>query len=230
MRRAGRAIRQVCPKTFRDGNVLYEVFHAVKELVTWLESLGLQCATGLAFKFGEKTSDLDLLIIDRERSFGLGCEMKWLTAPDRIRDVEHTDKELIKGTQQAELSLAWLQTKPEVIRQKFGLTAGELAAIRFQAAVLSKNFLGSAAVYRQTPEIPVITERLLRWVLGDPHHAPLEALWRAGTTRGYFPIAGVHYEDLDFEASFAGITFVGAALGMKVLKPWNPAGDVKTET
>lgn len=201
------------------------------ELRPWLESLGLESATGLAISFAGKNSDLDLLIIDRARSFGLGCQMKWLTAPDRIRDVGYTDKELIVGTRQAELSLKWLESKPEVIRQKFGLTADELAAIRFQAAVLSKNFLGSSVVYRQAPDIPVITERILKWILGgDPHDAPLEALWRTGKSRSYFPIAGVHYEDLDFEASFAGIAFFGAALGMNTLKAWNPASDIKIET
>jgi hypothetical protein len=200
------------------------------DLVPWLEGLGLECATGLPVKLGDESTDLDLLIIDRLRNFGLGCQMKWLTAPDRVRDVGYADKELIVGTGQAELSLRWLTTKPNLLRQKFGLTTEELAAMQFQVAVLSKNFLGSVAVHRQAPEIPVITERLLKWILDSPNRASLKALWHTAQSRSYFPIAGVHYADEDFEASFGGATFRGTALGMKTLKPWTPENDIRIST
>lgn len=204
--------------------------YSAGDLVPWLEGLGLECATGLPVKLGDDGTDLDLLIIDRLRNFGLGCQMKWLTAPDRIRDVGYADKELIVGTGQAELSLRWLTTKPNLLRQKFGLTTEELAAMQFQVAVLSKNFLGSVAVYRQAPEIPVITERLLKWILDSPNRASLKALWHTAQSRSYFPIAGVHYADEDFEASFGGVTFRGTALGMKTLKPWTPENDIRIST
>ena len=53
MRRAGRAIHQLCPKTLRHGNVLYEVFHAVKELVGEAKKLNLNTVAQTAsFRMG----------------------------------------------------------------------------------------------------------------------------------------------------------------------------------
>ena len=196
------------------------------ELVPWLENLGLRCVLGLPVSHRGKRTDLDLLVADPLRSFCLGFQLKWLTAPDRIRDVVYADRELIIGTDQAELSFQWLITKPDLLRQALGLTAAELAAMRFQVAVLSKNCLGSVGVYRHSPDIPVITERLLKWILGAPHRASLEAAWHIARTRSYFPIAGVHYADEDFESTFGAVTFFGKALSMRILRQWSPDTDI----
>jgi len=174
----------------------------------------------------EKT-DLDLLILDRTRGFGLGCQLKWLTAPDRIRDVEYSDKELLVGVDQAELSRRWLTTKPASLTFRLGITDQELADMRFEVAVLSKNALGSSLVYRRAPNVPVITERLLMWVLGEPHRATLQTLWKVANNRSYFAIPNIHYSDENAEAEFAGIHFTGEALGMMLRQPWTPEVDIK---
>jgi hypothetical protein len=201
--------------------------HWEAQLVPWLEGLGLECWPRLPVKLGSEETDLDLLIIDRSRKFGLGCQLKWLTAPDRIRDVGYTDKELVAGLDQADLSLRWLMGKPNGLEGKLRMTKDEVAEIHFEAAVLSKNALGSSVCHRKAPNIPVITERLLKWILGDPYRESLAALWHTSRKRSYFPVLGEHYSDEDFEADFNGVEFRAVALGMRNLKPWTPENGIK---
>jgi hypothetical protein len=176
---------------------------------------------------GTERTDLDLVIVDRVRRFGLGCQLKWLTAPDRIRDVEYTDKELSVGVDQAELSRRWLATKPESLAIRVGIPTEEIAETRFEVAVLSKNTIGSSVVYRRALDVPVITERLMKWVLGEPHRATLEMLRNVANGRSYFPVSGVHYSDEDAEAEFAGVHFTAEALGMTLRQPWRAEVDIK---
>ena len=199
----------------------------VRELTVWLSNFGLTCRTRIPVQLAAEQTDLDLLILDRVRGFGLGCQLKWLTSPDRIRDVEYTDKELLVGVGQAELSRRWLATKPTLLAGLLGITDQLLDGVHFEVAVLSKNALGSSSVYRGAPDVPVITERVLKWVLGDPHRATLRTLWKVANSRSYFPIPNVHYTDENAEAEFAGVHFTGDALGMMLLQPWTPEADIK---
>jgi len=192
-----------------------------------LSHYGLTCRTRIPVQLGNEKTDLDVLILDRARGFGLGCQLKWLTAPDRIRDVEYTDRELRTGVDQAELSRRWLLTKPVSLTSRLGITAQELAGMRFEVAVLSKNTLGSSSVYRRAPGVPVITERLLTWVLGEPHRATLQTLWKVASDRSYFAIPNIHYSDENTEAEFAGVHFTGEALGMLLRQPWTPEADIR---
>jgi hypothetical protein len=98
--------------------------------------------------------------------------------------------------------------------------------MRFEVVVLSKNALGSSSVYREAPNVPVITERLMKWVLDEPHKATLETLWKVANSRSYFPVAGVHYSDEDAVAEFADVHFTGEALGMAIREPWTPEADI----
>jgi hypothetical protein len=99
--------------------------------------------------------------------------------------------------------------------------------MRFEVAVLSKNDLGSSSVYRKAPNVPVMTERLMKWVVDAPHRATLETLWKVANSRSYFPVSGVHYSDQDAEAEFAGVHFSGEALGMTRRRPWTPETDIR---
>jgi hypothetical protein len=130
------------------------------------------------------------------------------------------------GDEQADLSLRWLNTRPTELARNLGIEPEELEGLHFEAAVLSKNALGSSAVFRKNENIPVITERFMRWVLGEPHHESLEALWRTAKKRSYFPVRGTHYEDADMEADFNNVHFHGVELGMTLMKPWMPEIDI----
>ena len=72
-----------------------------------------------------------------------------------------------------------------------------------------------------------MTERLMKWVVDEPHRATLETLWEVANNRSYFPIPGVHYSDKDAEAEFAGVHFTGEALGMTHRRHWTPEADIK---
>jgi len=198
--------------------------HWIQELSPQLESYGLKACGPINFTFNNRKSDLDILVLDTESRFGLGCQLKWLISPDRIRDVRYTDEELKKGINQAKLSLAWLNSKPSELRQATGLSAIELESCEFKALVLSKNTMGSAWVYE--PGIPVVSERLLHWILGAPHKYSLQSLWRVGDEHRYLPKRDKHFVDQDVDVEFGGIHFLGEGLGMSLKTPWHPLEDI----
>ncbi len=199
----------------------------LRSLTGFLSERSLTCTSRIPVQLGPDKTDLDLLIVDRARHFALGCQLKWLTAPDRIRDVEYTDKDLLVGVDQAELSRRWLAIKPASLASRLRIPSQEFAETRFEVAVLSKNTIGSSVVYRRAPNIPVITERLMKWVLGEPYRATPEVLWNVADRRSYFPVSGVHYSDEDAEAEFAGVQFTAEGLGMTLRRPWRPEVDIK---
>ncbi len=198
-----------------------------QEFEKWLSAHDLESFARLPVELGREKTDLDLLILDRANGFAIGCQLKWLTSPDRIRDVEHTDTELLVGVRQAELSRRWLATKPSLLSDRLRMAGPDLARIHFEVAVLSKNTLGSSSVCREAVDIPVIPERLLKWVLGDPHHASLASLWSVANRRSYFPILGVHYSDEIAKAEFGGVEFSSNELGMLLRREWSPEADIK---
>jgi hypothetical protein len=198
--------------------------HWLQELKPKLESYGLKVYGPINFTYNKRNSDLDILILDNKTMFGLGCQLKWLTGPDRIRDVKYTDDELVKGIAQAKLSLGWLNSRPMEIRNIIGLSSSDMAVYEFKGMVLSKNTMGSAWV--NEPDIPVVSERLLHWILGNPHRRSLQVLWRVGEEHRYVPKRGKHFVDADVPVEFEGIRFLGEGLGMSSKTPWHPLKDI----
>jgi hypothetical protein len=196
----------------------------LRQLAPRLEEYGLRVFGPIKFAHAGRRSDLDLLILDRESRFGLGCQLKWLTHPDRIRDVSYADDELLKGVAQAELSLEWLNSRPGRLEELTELTAEELADVEFRAAVLSKNTIGSTWTYR--PGVPIISERLVDWIVGRPHQKSLRTLWQVCDERRYMPQRGKHFEDEDAVVEFGGVRFNGERMSMRVIAPWNPVEDI----
>ena len=196
----------------------------LRQLTPRLEEYGLRVFGPIKFSHAGRRSDLDLLILDRESRFGLGCQLKWLTSPDRIRDVSYADNELLKGIAQAALSLEWLNSRPGKLEELTRLTAEELADVEFRAAVLSKNTIGSAWTYR--PGIPIISERLTDWIVGRPHQRSLRTLWQVGDERRYMPQRGKHFVDEDAVVEFGGVRFVGERMSMRVITAWDPVEDI----
>lgn len=196
----------------------------LKELCPKLEAYGLRPFGPIKVEYESKLSDLDLLVIDDTHRFGLGLQLKWSNHPDRIRDVKYVDSELLKGLDQAELALRWLNSRPTRLNELIGLSANEVSRYEFQTAVLSKNTLGSTSTIREA--FPILTDRLIDWILGDPHHRNLKTLWLVGNERRYMPKRGKHFVDEDVPAEFGGIKFVGKRMGMRKLRPWDPSTDI----
>jgi len=174
----------------------------LRQLMPRLESYGLRSLGPINFAHNGQKSDLDLLILDDAARFGLGLQLKWLTHPDRIGDVSNADKELTKGLDQSELALEWLVTRPTKLQDLTGLSSGNMESYEFKTAVLSKNTLGSASTERAG--VPILTDRVMDWILGSPHHASLRALWQVGEEKRYMPKRGEHFADADSVTEFGG--------------------------
>ncbi len=196
----------------------------LREIAPSLEGYGLKSFDPMKLTHNGKQSDLDLLVLDTGRRFGLGLQLKWLNHPDRIRDVKYADKELQKGLGQAELALKWLNSRPAKLKQLTGLSSEDLESYEFRSAVLSKNTLGSTSTQRNG--IPIITERILHWILGEPHHRSLKALWHVGEEKRYMPIRGTHFSDHDAVAEFGGVRFIGKKMSMRKRRNWDPVKDI----
>jgi hypothetical protein len=196
----------------------------LKMLSPKLQTYGLRSFGPIKFEYENKRSDLDLLLIDDAQRFGLGLQLKWLNHPDRIRDVKYADSELLKGLDQAELAREWLKSQPLKLNQLTGLSVNEMKKYEFQTAVLSKNTLGSTSTIRKG--FPILTERLLEWTLGEPHHCDIKALWQVGDEQRYLPQRGKHYVDIDVDSEFGGIRLIGKKMGMRKLKDWDPLMDI----
>lgn len=196
----------------------------LKELCPKLEAYGLRPFGPIKLEYENKPSDLDLLVIDDANRFGLGLQLKWLNHPDRIRDVKYVDAELVKGLDQAEFARKWLNSKPTRLNQLIGLSANEVNKFEFQTAVFSRNTLGSTTTIREG--FPILTERLLDWILGEPHHLNIKTLWRVCDDRLYMPKRGDHFVDHDVPAEFGGIKLIGKKMGLRKLRSWDPSTDI----
>lgn len=196
----------------------------LSELKPFLNSCGLSTHGPMKFTLDSQNSDLDLLVLDQREKFGLCCQLKWLTTPDRIRDVEHTENELSIGLKQAQLSLRWVASLPTELSAQTGVSHDELQQYEFRTLVLSKNTIGSGWTYM--PGAPIVNERLLKWVLGDPHHKSLRALWQVGEERRYLPNREKHFKDEDVRVGFANINFLGKDMGARLIGTWDPALDI----
>jgi hypothetical protein len=196
----------------------------LEELKTLLKTYGLSSYGPISFTLDSQSSDLDLLVFDHSSKFGLCCQLKWLTTPDRIKDVQYTENELNNGLIQAQLSLRWVTSLPVELQNIIGLNSHELGQYEFQALVLSKNTIGSGWIHLSG--IPIVNMRLLMWVLGEPHHKSLRALWRIGEERRYMPKRGKHFRDEDIKVSFANVNLLGKNMGAKLIRAWDPAQDI----
>jgi len=194
------------------------------ELKPQLKSYGLASYGPIKFSLGNKSSDLDLLVLDCDAKFGLCCQLKWLTTPDRIRDVQYTENGLDHGLKQAQSSLRWVTSLPVELQGLTGLSNDELRQYEFQAVVISKNTIGSGWVHQH--DTPIVNQRLVEWILGEPHHKSLRTLWQVGEERRYLPKHGKHFSDKDIKVRFGDITLVGENMGAKLMDPWDPVSDI----
>jgi hypothetical protein len=196
----------------------------LQEMTPRLSDYGLRSYGPIKLVHHGQQSDLDLLVLHDRRRFALGLQLKWLNHPDRIRDVKYVDAELKKGLDQAELALHWLNDRPKTLCEITHLSLKELEGYEFKTAVLSKNTLGSTSTIRSG--FPIVTERLLDWVLGEPHHSILSALWHVCEDRRYMPVRGEHFTDEDVAPEFGGIRFIGEKMGLRKLRKWDPSTDI----
>ena len=150
--------------------------------------------------------------------------MKWLADPDAVKDIQYIDDELQKGIEQAELSLQWLHAKTERLQQVTGISTDALHTYEFKAMVLSKNSIGSGWAYK--PGVPIVNERLLHWILGEPHRRNLQTVWQVGEERRYLPKSEKHFTVEDIVVEFGDIRFLGENIGIALQESWDPVVDI----
>lgn len=196
----------------------------IRELSPWLLQHGLGIREKVKFTINNASSDIDMLILDNNDNFGIGCQLKWLNFPDRIKEVKYAEKELEIGLNQAELSQKWLDSKSEQLRRIIGVDSDNFDRYEFRTMVLSKNTLGSGRVYKLG--IPIINQRLLEWIIGEPHNKSLRTLWDVAEKRTNLPKRGIHFLDQDRLVEFGGVQFIGNGLAMSVESTWDPLMDI----
>jgi hypothetical protein len=190
------------------------------ELKPWLAQLGLKVAGPI--KHGD--GDTDLLILDPSNRFGVVWQMKWLTPPDRVRDVAYTEKELGVGISQATKSLSWIRSNARSAAHHLGVSLSQVRDAEIKPIVLSKNTIGSGWV--NDASVPISNERLLKWVMAAPHHKSLRTWWQVCQGRRYLPRRPRHFRDIDMDATFGGIRFIGKGFGMEYANAWEPSTDI----
>ncbi len=196
----------------------------INEFKRELAQYNLDVYGPLAFTHQGTRSDLDILIMDKDDHFALGCQLKWLTAPDRVKDISYVARELEVGIRQADISFKWLNTYTSELQTLLGISTCELSKYEFESMVISKNSMASGFI--DVSRYPVINERLLYWILGDPHHERLRTLWNVAHKRSYLPSHGTHYTNADVMANFGDIRFHGKDIGYNVIREWNPETDI----
>lgn len=196
----------------------------VHEWKTKAPKLGLIAKGPIKFNSDGVEGDIDLVLIDKDRQFIMLCQLKWVQAPDRIKEIYYATKELDQGIQQAKKSHLWVAQNSASFAQKLELPLSEFAKFEVQSCVLSKYSMGKGHIIE--PNVPVISERLAEWVLGNPLFKPLKALWTIANERRYQPKTGIHYVESDSSAGFGDYKFIFQNGGIQSKRAWSPETDI----
>lgn len=171
----------------------------------------------------QKDTDLDLLVLDLPRNFGLAIQLKWPYGPAYYRDMQKVWEEFDKGVEKLALTLPWLRGIPLVVVQKSGLSHAQLRDFRFEAMLLSKNSTGFGWLnYRS--DIPICSERFMKWALIDKK-VSLQRFWELSAKYAFKPKENVHYRSKVVKPSFGNIQF-SAPTAFNVLRQFEPMNDV----
>ncbi|MFN0141203.1 MAG: hypothetical protein ACKVQW_14080 [Pyrinomonadaceae bacterium] len=180
----------------------------------------------LKFKEGDRSGDIDLLMVDLDDAFGLVCQLKWTTSSDNVAGVESDDKQFGVGVEQAERSVAWARDNRKELARRIQIDEAVLAVMELQPLVIGKDMLPSGTFGERA--VPVINEALLTWILDAPHKRSLRDLWTVSVNRGYLPEEGVHFKRHTPEPMTWGqLTFTFEDVGYLPLQRWNPDTDIR---
>lgn|GEM_PF-1413559 len=195
-------------------------------LKTELEKLGCRVSDRIRF-YGandQLLGDIDLLVLDERLKFGLVCEVKWFNAPDRISEVASCISQLKEAIAQVRTARTWASDHRTALAQRLNLVEDYFDGWQIEGAVISKNFTGNGQA--RDIAIPIISERLLFWILRDPHQFHIRILWQTCVDRGYLPVLAGHYDEEDMTVDFNGVTLKAINYGYKVLTPFDPSQDI----
>lgn len=171
-------------------------------------------------------TDIDLLIIDFQNSFGLSIELKWLTASNRAIDYSSSiDVELKKGQKQARQCEEWLIENKKELSKKIEVDYQKIKSIIFKSVVLSKNSIGSQEV-NDDGDVPVISEDLFWWILESPTGKSIFDLYDKAKNKSFYPEIDKHFFIQDQQVDYAGYKFLQKDAYIPNNK-WNYLADIK---
>lgn len=193
------------------------------ELERFCDKIELKTKGPIEFSFDGHSSDIDLVLIDAKNKVLLLVELKWLTSPDRIKDIIYLSEELKKGLTQIEFALKYCLGSQNEFASKINIPKAEINQYRIFGLVLSKNSMGNRFTFSN--EVPCINERIFKWILGDPHKKNLETLWRVANDLRYLPQENVHYIRAESNEEFAGYKFTSKDTAHVTIRPFDPRTD-----
>ncbi|MDD4902179.1 MAG: hypothetical protein PHE24_03505 [Patescibacteria group bacterium] len=172
-------------------------------------------------------TNIDLLVIDFNKKFGLSIELKWLTPPNRIRDYSSLiDPELRKGREQASICEKWLNSSKNELAKKTGIEYSKINNINFGSIVLSKNSIGSQAVNTDDGP-PIVSEDLFWWIIKEPFNEDITTLYKIAKEKKFYPRINKHFTVQDCEVEYAGYKFIEKDCYVPHNNTWNPRRDIK---
>ncbi len=205
---------------------LHSILRNKKESV-WIDELKLRLEKNrlCIFKnFKVETdaykTDLDVLIIDLEKNFALVVQLKWLTGPKDPSSIRNQEEDLKTGQIQASQSLKWVKENSLKISQKTQIPLEKINKIKFEALVLSKNFIGLNVHDETSP--PIISEQLMFWILEEPHKKELLTVWEVAKNHAYLPKKNKHFYEEDMLIQFGGVNFLEKNRAQQIGNSWTP--------
>ncbi|MFA7341113.1 MAG: hypothetical protein WC028_30295 [Candidatus Obscuribacterales bacterium] len=191
------------------------------DLSKFLSKFEIEC---LPFKVPTGSGDIDVLLLDRNAKFAVAVQLKSHQPPDRLNEVAQEVRELTKGISQVEKALEWVANNPGEAQAR--LKNVLLNTLNLKGLVLTSGTTGGGLVKHD--HIPIVSERLLRWVIGSPGQRTLMEFWQiASAPQRYLPKLGIHYRDETVEANFAGLQFVSPQGGATIMRGWLPEKDIQ---
>lgn len=197
------------------------------DLEKFCSSIGLKTCGPIEFSFENSHSDIDLAVINDNNKVMLLLELKWLTSPDRIKDVIYVSEEIKKGLDQVEFSLKYFNNSKEEAAQKISINLEEFKSYKIFGLVLSKNSMGNGFTY--DANVPCVNERIFRSILGEPHKKTLEILWKVAKEQRYMPKENVHYKTGESQGELAGYKFTSKDSGMFMIRQFDLINDFNFE-
>lgn len=198
--------------------------HWLLSLKEKFEQRGFKFFQTIKFSFDGKPSDLDALVIDEQRNEALVLELKWNAAPDKLNEIATIIGDLRKAVDQVEHSLAWMENNPEAVADRTGIDLQLLKSCKFFGVALSKNCIGKGQVKHS--RVMVSSERLMNWILFNPHNATIGEFWATLSKQGYLPQKGIHYDEFDLSFSFGDYKFTAKNIGLQMKEKYQPEKDL----
>lgn len=164
--------------------------------------------------------DIDVLLCDDENKFAIAIQAKFLMDVDRYkRDYINY---ILKAQKQARDGVAWIASNKSQAAKTMGQDSHAVIEYEIVPLVLTKNQM---ALEYADEDIPILNERLLCWLLENPHHVTLKQAWLVAKHLLYVPkMENDLYAEQTGELSFGDTHF--RFPNFNFLRDYDPRKDI----